>query len=71
MFMADLLKNITINCEMDFQGSSYGDGISSGKVKLVKDLNADIWANHLIIVEDIIDTGINQLHEQMIKEHNP
>lgn len=74
MFMSDLLKNITISCEMDFfKLSSYGDEkISSGKVKLVKDLNADINDRHLIIVEDIIDTGLSINYiEQMIKEHTP
>ena len=74
MFMADLLKNITINCEMDFfKLSSYGDEkISSGKVKMVKDLNADINDRHLIIVEDIIDTGLSINYiEQLIKEHTP
>lgn len=74
MFMADLLKNITINCEMDFfKLSSYGDEkISSGNVKMVKDLNADINDRHLILVEDIIDTGlsINYIQE-LIKEHTP
>jgi len=74
MFMSDLLKNITINCEMDFfKLSSYGDEkISSGKVKMVKDLNADINDRHLIIVEDIIDTGLSINYiEQLIKEHTP
>ncbi len=74
MFMADLLKSITINCEMDFfKLSSYGDEkISSGKVKMVKDLNADINDRHLIIVEDIIDTGLSINYiEQLIKEHSP
>ena len=74
MFMSDLLKNITINCEMDFfKLSSYGDDkISSGNVKMVKDLNADINDRHLIIVEDIIDTGLSINYiEQLIKEHTP
>ena len=74
MFMADLLKNISINCEMDFfKLSSYGDDkISSGNVKLVKELNADINDRHLIIVEDIIDTGLSINYiEQLIKEHSP
>ncbi|KAF0148402.1 MAG: hypoxanthine phosphoribosyltransferase [Ignavibacteria bacterium] len=74
MFMADLLKNVTINCEMDFfKLSSYGDTkISSGKVKLVKDLNADIKDRHLIIVEDIVDSGLSIKYiEELIAEHNP
>ncbi|MFA7421012.1 MAG: hypoxanthine phosphoribosyltransferase [Melioribacteraceae bacterium] len=74
MFMADLLKNITINCEMDFfKLSSYGDTkISSGRVKLVKDLNADITDRHLIIVEDIVDSGLSIKYiEELIAEHKP
>ncbi|MDP2036203.1 MAG: hypoxanthine phosphoribosyltransferase [Ignavibacteria bacterium] len=74
MFMSDLLKNISINCEMDFfKLSSYGDTkISSGKVKLVKDLNADITDRHLIIVEDIVDSGLSIKYiEELIAEHKP
>lgn len=74
MFMADLLKKISFNCEMDFfKLSSYGDEkISSGKVKLIKDLNADITDRHLIIVEDIIDSGLSIKYiEEIISNHNP
>ncbi|MEW6507821.1 MAG: hypoxanthine phosphoribosyltransferase [Bacteroidota bacterium] len=74
MFMSDLMKNISINCELDFfKLSSYGDEkISSGRVKLVKDLNADITDRHLIIVEDIIDSGLSIKYvEEMIQAHNP
>jgi hypoxanthine phosphoribosyltransferase len=74
MFMSDLMKNITINCEMDFfKLSSYGDAkISSGKVKLVKDLNADIKDRHLVLVEDIIDSGLSMNYiQELIKEHTP
>lgn len=74
MFMADLLKKISFNCEMDFfKLSSYGDAkISSGKVKLVKELNADITDRHLIIVEDIVDSGLSIKYiEELIAEHKP
>jgi hypoxanthine phosphoribosyltransferase len=74
MFMSDLMKNININCEIDFfKLSSYGDEkISSGRVKLVKDLNADITDRHLIIVEDIVDSGLSIKYvEEMIQFHNP
>lgn len=61
MFLSDLLKNVNIHCEMDFfKLSSYGDSkISSGNVKMLKELNADISERHVIIVEDIADTGLS------------
>lgn len=74
MFMADLLKRIDINCEVDFfKLSSYGDEkISSGKVRLLKELNADVKDRHLIIVEDIVDSGLSISYiEKMFKDHNP
>lgn len=74
MFMSDLMKSVNINCEIDFfKLSSYGDEkISSGRVKLVKDLNADITDRHLIIVEDIVDSGLSIKYvEEMIQSHNP
>ncbi|MGK9475254.1 hypoxanthine phosphoribosyltransferase [Melioribacter sp. OK-6-Me] len=74
MFMSDLMKQITIKCEVDFfKLSSYGDSkISSGNVKLIKDLNADISDRHLIIVEDIVDSGLSIKYiENLIAGHNP
>lgn len=60
MFMSDLLKSITIPCKMDFMAvSSYGDSTeSSGIVKIIKDLDFEIKGKHILIVEDIIDSGI-------------
>ena len=59
MFYADLLRAMTIPVEMDFIAiSSYGSGAkSSGEVKLIKDLDRKIEGKHVIIVEDIIDSG--------------
>lgn len=59
MFMADLMKYITVRVEMDFMAvSSYGmEAQSSGVVKILKDLDANIEGKHVLIVEDIIDTG--------------
>lgn len=58
-FMADLLKEITIHCTMDFMAvSSYGSGTqSSGVVRILKDLDSNIADKNVLIVEDIIDTG--------------
>ncbi|MDW7673713.1 MAG: hypoxanthine phosphoribosyltransferase [Bacillota bacterium] len=60
MFLTELAKNITIPVEMDFMVvSSYGENTeSSGEVKIIKDLDQSIKDKHVIIVEDIIDTGL-------------
>ena len=74
MFLSDLLKEIKIHCEMDFMKlSSYGDEkISSGNVRMLKELNADINERHIIIVEDIVDSGlsINYINS-LLSEYNP
>ena len=59
-FMADLLKKITIPCTMDFMAvSSYGNSTtSSGVVRILKDLDFEIEGKDILIVEDIIDSGI-------------
>lgn len=57
-FMAELLKNLTIYVETDYMVvSSYHGVMSSGQVKVVKDLEIPIEGRHVLIVEDIIDTG--------------
>lgn len=60
MFTSELLKNITIPCEMDFMAvSSYGSSSeTSGVVRILKDLDHGIEGKDVIIVEDIIDSGI-------------
>ena len=60
MVMADLSRAMSIHCEMDWMAiSSYGSGTqSSGVVRILKDLNTDIGGRHVLVVEDIIDTGL-------------
>jgi hypoxanthine phosphoribosyltransferase len=58
VFMADLMRSISIPVELDFIGiSSYGASTESGQVRLVHDLERSIEGRHLLIVEDIVDTG--------------
>lgn len=59
VFIADLCRRIKIQHEIDFMTtSSYGRGmISQGDVKIIKDLDEDIYKKHVLIVEDIIDSG--------------
>ncbi len=59
VFLADLIRAIDLPVEYDFVGiSSYGDGVkSSGSVNVTKDVDADPSGRHVIIVEDIVDTG--------------
>ena len=59
IFMADLLRCVDIRCSMDFMAvSSYSGVKSTGAVKINKDLSEDIAGRHIIIVEDILDSGI-------------
>lgn len=59
VFMADLMRAVTIPCNIDFMAvSSYGSGTkSTGVVKIIKDLDRDIEGKDLLIVEDILDSG--------------
>ncbi|MGC6768069.1 hypoxanthine phosphoribosyltransferase [Enterococcus sp. LJL128] len=58
-FLADVVREMDINLEMDFMDvSSYGNAtVSSGEVKIVKDLDTNVEGRHILIVEDIIDSG--------------
>ena len=59
-FLADLMRHMSIPCEIDFMAvSSYGSSTdSSGIVRILKDLDAPIQGRHVLIVEDIVDSGL-------------
>ena len=59
IFMADLMRCVQIPCSMDFMAvSSYSGASSTGAVKINKDLGQDIKDRHIILVEDILDSGV-------------
>ena len=64
IFTADLLRAISVPCEVDFMAvSSYGAGTkSSGVVKILKDLDTHVEGRHLIFAEDILDSGLTLQH---------
>lgn len=59
VFMADLMREIDLNCDIDFMvAKSYGNAaVSSGNVRIIKDLDTDITGRDLIIIEDILDSA--------------
>jgi hypoxanthine phosphoribosyltransferase len=74
LFHSDLIRNLDLECEIDFfKLSSYGDDkISSGKARLVKDLGCDVNGRDIIIVEDIVDSGLSiKFISEMMDKHNP
>jgi hypoxanthine phosphoribosyltransferase len=74
LFLADLMRSITVPCEIDFMAvSSYGSQTdSSGVVRILKDLDAPIEGRHVLIVEDIIDSGLTlQYLMRNLKARNP
>ncbi|MDO4501990.1 MAG: hypoxanthine phosphoribosyltransferase [Coriobacteriia bacterium] len=64
IFMADLARCIDLPLEMDYMAvSSYGNGTtSSGRVRMLKDLSTDIEGRHVVIAEDILDSGLTLQH---------
>ena len=71
IFMADLMRSITLPCTVDFMAvSSYGAGTtSSGQVKITKDLSESIEGRDIIVVEDILDSGNTLSYLLKILEH--
>jgi len=74
VFMADLIRSTTVDCEIDFlKLSSYGDSkISTGNVKLLKELNCQVEGRDIIIIEDIVDSGLSiDFMIKLINAQNP
>jgi hypoxanthine phosphoribosyltransferase len=73
IFAADLLRAITIPTSIDFMGiSSYGRDASPGVVRITKDLDESIAGRNVLLVEDIIDTGLTANYlTRVLKQHGP
>ncbi len=74
IFLADIMRNVSIPCEVDFMKlSSYGDEkVSSGQVTQLKDIDAKVKDRHIILVEDIVDTGLSMKYMvERMKELEP
>ena len=73
MFMGELMKHITIDCEISFvKIASYAGTESTGSIKELIGLNASAENRHVIIVEDIVDTGVSIEHTtNLLKKMNP
>ena len=75
VFMADLMRAVTIPCGIDFMVvSSYGGAntTTTGLVKIIKDLDQDLTGKDVLIVEDILDTGVTLSHlVPMLQMRNP
>lgn len=58
MFFADVVRNVQIPCQIDFMWiSSYGSGTTSGTMNVKKDVSTDLKGRHVVILEDIFDSG--------------
>ncbi len=74
VFMADLVRAIDLDVQMDFMAvSSYGDSTqTSGVVRIIKDLEVDMAGRHVILVEDIVDSGLTQAYlRETLSARNP
>ena len=73
MFAADLMKMVTIPCEISFvKLASYEGTSSTGKIKKMIGINTDLTGRNVIIVEDIVESGLTMQNMlDQLKEHNP
>ena len=73
VFYADMVRAVTIPCEFDFMAvSSYSGTESTGKLNIKKDLGCDITGRHVVILEDILDTGFTLSRTvALLKGRNP
>lgn len=74
VFCADLIRHITVPTEVDFMAvSSYGKSTeSSGVIRIVKDLDTEVQGKHLLLVEDIVDSGLTLRYlREYLQHHQP
>jgi len=74
IFLADLVRRVKVSCEIDFlKLSSYGsNNISSGNIVLLKDLESHVTGRDVLVVEDIIDSGLSmKFIRELIMSHKP
>ncbi len=74
MFLSDLMRHITVPCEIDFMvASSYGASTSSaGVIKVLKDIDIPLSGRNILIVEDILDSGLTLSHiRSLLESRNP
>lgn len=74
VFMADLMRQITVPCGIDFMAvSSYGSGTkTSGVVRIIKDLDVDLAGRDILIVEDILDSGMTLSYlTELLRDRGP
>lgn len=73
IFAADLLREITLPCQISFVKMSSYDGVNTtGKIRELMGLNVDVSGRPVIIIEDIVDTGLTMAHMlETLRAHNP
>ena len=71
MFYADIIKRITVPCQMDFMWISSYEGDQSKKMVLKRDVSADLTGRHVVILEDIFDTGnsLNFTYQHLLSKN--